>query len=148
MDKASLSVTIGRILLGLYFLVPGVMKFLAVDLHLGLMARHDVPFALPGLIFAGTAAILGAFFLFANRHVRLVSYGFVLYILIVNATLHDFWNFDGIEGQHEMQNFIKNLGILAGLLVLAGTSVRRPLKLATLLQSDRRYAIEAAGKQL
>jgi putative oxidoreductase len=34
--------------------------------------------------------------------------------------LHDFWNFSGLEGEHEGQNFFKNLGILAGCLMLAG----------------------------
>jgi putative oxidoreductase len=30
-----------------------------------------------------------------------------------------------MEGAHELQNFVKNLGILAGLLVLAGYSPNR-----------------------
>ena len=66
-----------------------------------------------------------------------MAFGFVVYILLVNALLHDFWNFDGIEGGHEMQNFIKNLGILAGLLVLAGASKRRAISLANWWKSDR-----------
>lgn len=137
MTHTSLSVTIGRMLLGLYFLVPGIMKFTAFDLHLGMMAHHGVPLAMPGLIFAGASAIIGALLLFANRYVRLVSFGFVLYILIVNVTLHGFWKFEGVEARHEMQNFIKNLGIMAGLLVLAGVSARRPLSLSGLAMSDR-----------
>ena len=36
-----------------------------------------------------------------------------------------------------MQNFIKNLGILAGLLVLAGASKRRAISLANWWKSDR-----------
>jgi putative oxidoreductase len=40
--------------------------------------------------------------------------------VIINFNLHDFWNFSGMEGQHETQNFVKNLGILAGCLMLAG----------------------------
>jgi putative oxidoreductase len=51
---------------------------------------------------------------------RLAAYGCALYIVIINFNLHDFWNFSGMEGQHETQNFVKNLGILAGCLMLAG----------------------------
>ena len=36
--------------------------------------------------------------------------------------MHDFWNFEaGTEQSHEMQNFIKNLGIMAGLMFVAGS---------------------------
>jgi putative oxidoreductase len=34
--------------------------------------------------------------------------------------MHDFWNFSGDPSQaHETQNFVKNLGIAAGFLILA-----------------------------
>jgi putative oxidoreductase len=135
----TLSTTIGRSLLALYFLLPGLMKFAAFDLHLQMMAHHNVPFAAPLLIFAGTTAILGALLLLSNRYVRFVSYGVVLYIILVNLGMHDFWNFEGVEGQHEMQNFIKNLGILAGTLILAGASPKRPLRLSGLRISDRAF---------
>jgi putative oxidoreductase len=70
--------------------------------------------------------------------VRFCALGFVVYILVINMMLHDFWNFTGIIAAHELQNFIKNLGILAGLLVLAGISPARKLTASTLLTSDAR----------
>lgn len=133
---SSLPVTLGRLLLALYFLLPGLMKFAAFDLHIGLMERHGIPAAAPLLIVAGLANVIGALMLATNRHVRLASLGFVAYILLINLMLHDFWNFEGVEGQHETQNFVKNLGILAGLLVLAGVSVKRSLSLSDVFRSD------------
>lgn len=133
-------IAIGRSLLGLYFLVPGIMKFTAWDMHIGLMQHHGVRFTAPLLAFAGAAAIIGAFLLFANRFVRFTALGFVLYIILVNVFLHAFWNFEGVEAAHEMQNFIKNLGILAGLLVLAGYSPMRWPSLAGLARSDAQAA--------
>ncbi|MCG7521894.1 DoxX family protein [Ruegeria sp. Ofav3-42] len=79
---------VGRTLLALYFLVPGLMKFAAFDMHIAMMEHHGVPMAKPLLVLAGTAAIIGAFLLIANRHVRLVAFGFALYILLVNVMLH------------------------------------------------------------
>jgi putative oxidoreductase len=51
--------------------------------------------------------------------------------LLINVFMHDFWNdYPGGNPQHELQNFIKNLGIFAGLLLLAarrpGDSPRHP----------------------
>ena len=40
--------------------------------------------------------------------------------LLSNLFVHDFWNdYPGGNAQHGMQNFIKNLGIFAGLLLRA-----------------------------
>ena len=111
---------VGRILLGLYFLLPGLAKFANWQMHIELMLHHNVAFTAPLLLLAGITNLLLGFMLLSNRHVRLAAYGCAVYIIIININLHDFWNFSGIEGVHETQNFFKNLGILAGCLILAG----------------------------
>jgi putative oxidoreductase len=131
-----LLIVAGRWLVALYFLVPGLMKFTAFTAHVGMMNLHKVPYPEAMLIVAGTAQVIGALLLFTNRFVRFTALGFVVYIVLINLMLHDFWNFEGTVAGHELQNFIKNLGILAGLLVLAGTSPTRKLDVRGLLQSD------------
>ncbi len=131
-------ISTGRILIALYFLLPGLMKFAAADQQLELMQHHGLPYAAFLLFIAGIANVGGAFLLLANRYVRLTALGFVLYILVINYFLHDFWNFEGLEAAHETQNFFKNLGILAGLLALAGASPWRRLSLKGLARSDSR----------
>ncbi|MCF6275768.1 MAG: DoxX family protein [Robiginitomaculum sp.] len=103
-------------------------------------SRHDgasqYPRSLAALICAGAAQVIGALLLLANRYVRFAALGFVLYIIVINALMHDFWNFTGTEAAHEIQNFMKNLGVLAGLLVLAGFSPKRKLNIKSLWHSD------------
>ena len=115
-----LALPVGRILLGLYFVLPGLAKFADWQMHIELMINHNVPFTGPLLLLAGIANLLLGSMLLSNRHVRLAAYGCAVYIIVININLHDFWNFSGIEGAHETQNFVKNLGILAGCLMLAG----------------------------
>lgn len=129
-------ITTGRVLLALYFLLPGLMKFAAFPAHVSMMTGHGISNAAPLLAIAGVAQVAGALLLMANRFVRFNALGFVAYILVINVMLHDFWNFSGVQGAHETQNFIKNLGILAGLLVLAGMSRWRAPTLKGLLISD------------
>jgi putative oxidoreductase len=125
-DKTqALYITTGRIMLALYFLLPGLAKLLVPASQVEMMQHHNIPYALPLLYIAGIAQVIGALLLLANRQVRLVSLGFVLYIIVINVLMHDFWNFTGTESAHELQNFIKNLGILAGVLVLAGMSTKK-----------------------
>ena len=46
------------------------------------------------------------------------------YFMDININLHDFWNvYDGVDTKHETQNFVKNLGIFAGLLLLAAVNI-------------------------
>ena len=134
---APIFVTIGRVLLALYFLLPGVMKFISWDMHVALMQKHNMVMIPVLLATAAVFQIAAALALLLNRYTGLVSLLLAGLVLVINVSLHDFWNFSGVEGVHEMQNFVKNLGILAGLLVFlvippvkasiieAGTAVRR-----------------------
>lgn len=134
---AQFSLTAGRVLLGLYFLLPGLMKAAAPEQTIAYMDSHAIPFTAPLMWFATIVNILGGLALIAGRHVRLVAYGFVLYILLVNFMLHDFWTMGEDMVERETQNFFKNLGILAGLLVLAGTARARPISLVGWWRSDK-----------
>ncbi|KXO13049.1 hypothetical protein AKG98_4251 [Moritella sp. JT01] len=112
--------TTGRIMLALYFLIPGIMKFVSWDMHIGLMEKHNMPFVPVLLAAAGIFQIVAALLLIVNRYTAIVALLLAGLVLVINVNLHDFWNLAGLEGAHEMQNFIKNLGIFAGLLVLSG----------------------------
>ena len=72
---------------------------------------------------------------------KLTALGFVVYVLLVNLMLHDFWNdHAGVSSDREMQNFVKNLGILAGLLVLAGQAPAGALSFKGWWRSDQAQA--------
>ncbi|MUI56033.1 DoxX family protein [Aliivibrio fischeri] len=116
----TLLLTAGRVLLALYFLIPGIMKFVSWDMHIQLMGKHEMPFVPVLLGLAGVFQIGAAILLIANRFTWIVALLLAGLVLVINVSLHDFWNYSGMEGAHEMQNFIKNLGIFAGLLVLSG----------------------------
>ncbi len=123
----SYSIIIGRFLLGLYFLIPGIRKFTQSDQLTAYMQSHDIALAPQLLRFAGTASVIGGILLMTGRYVKIAAYGFVVYVLLVNFMLHDFWTMSEDMVAREMQNFIKNLAIAAGLLVVAGYALpRRP----------------------
>jgi putative oxidoreductase len=65
--SSSISITIGRILLGVYFLLPGLMKFANWDATLELMTLHKIPFEGPLVGFSAIVNIVGGVVLIANR---------------------------------------------------------------------------------
>ena len=114
----------GRVLLGLYFVVPGLMKVTGFAGALAYMELHRVPLALPLLLLTIPLQVGGGLALMANWNIRTAAFLLAGMTLLINVFMHDFWNdYPGDDPQHEMQNFIKNLGIFAGLLLLAA---RRP----------------------
>ena len=125
LDRLSLPMDVaGRVLLGLYFVVPGLMKITGFASTVAYMELHKVPFALPVLLLTIPLQVGGGLALMANWNARTAAFLLAGMTLLINLFMHDFWNdYPGGDRQHEMQNFIKNLGIFAGLLLLAA---RRP----------------------
>ena len=116
----NLLINIGRVLLALYFLLPGIGKFIAWDDQVALMEAHDMKMVPVLLAVAGIIQILGSICLLLNRYVVICAFGFAAMTILININLHDFWNvYEGVNAEHEAQNFYKNLGIFAGLLLLA-----------------------------
>lgn len=118
-------ILVGRSLLALYFLIPGVMKFIAWDMHVALMDKHAMPMIPVLLALAGVVQVGAGLCLLAGRYVVECALVLAAITLLINANLHDFWNFSGIEAAHEQQNFVKNLGIFAGLLLLGAIGTRK-----------------------
>ena len=116
------SLIIGRTLLGVYFLVPGISKIFDYSGTLELMVLKGVflaQIALPITIVIQVGLALALLF---NKYVRISSLTLVALTLLINIYIHDFWNLAGDPSQgHELQNFVKNLAIMAGLLVLSTT---------------------------
>ena len=116
----------GRVMLALYFLVPGIGKFTAWDANASLMEAHNmvmIPFL---LAIAAVAQVAGSISMLLNKYVAACALGFAAMTILININLHDFWNaYDGVDVNHEQQNFYKNLGIFAGLLLLAAVNLEQ-----------------------
>ena len=118
----SLIMVVGRVLLGIYFLLPGLGKILTYSDNIILLTSKGVPLtpiALPLTILI--EVILGAMLIF-DRYIKMSSMILFALTLLINIFIHDFWNLSGVMQSHEAQNFYKNMGVAAGLLILASTA--------------------------
>jgi putative oxidoreductase len=109
----------GRALIGLYFILPAISKITDFEVTSKYMAAHDVPM-IPVLLVltiiiqlsAGSALIVG----FKGKWAAFLLAGLTL---VISIFMHNFWTYeDGLEKAHELQNFFKNMGIVAGLLIV------------------------------
>ena len=120
---------VGRIFLALYFLIPGISKFVSWNTSVALMEAHNMKMIPILLVIAGIAQVVGSISLLLNRYVVICALGFAVMTIIINFNLHDFWNtYEGVNPDRELQNFYKNLGIFAGLLLLAAVNLEQSNK--------------------
>ena len=115
-------ITIGRVLLGLYFLLPGISKIPTYAFTIEYMMLHNIPFVsilLPITIVL--QLVLGSSLIIGYR-IKESALVLAALTILINIGVHDFWNaYPNTDADHELQNFIKNLGIFAGLLALSAS---------------------------
>tara|TARA_Y100001935_G_C16999610_1_gene357517 strand:- start:20 stop:409 length:390 start_codon:yes stop_codon:yes gene_type:complete len=112
----------GRVLIGLYFLIPGIFKILSFSEYIQIVTINDVPFPSLSLIIVIMCQLIFGSSIILGRFLKVASIVLALNVVLFNFYIHDFWNInDVINKNHEMQNFIKNSAIIAGLLVLYKT---------------------------
>ena len=118
-----ISITTGRILLGLYFLYPGITKIPKYDFMVEYMTLHNIPLINILLPLTIVLQVVLGLMLITGYRIKEPSLILATLTIFINVGMHDFWNaYPGTDAGHEMQNFVKNLGIFAGLLVLSASN--------------------------
>ena len=116
------SITLGRFLLGLYFLLPGISKIPTYTGTTEYMLLHNIPLA--SILLPITIVLqigLGVMLIIGYR-IKESALILAALTIFINIGMHDFWNeYPNTDAGHETQNFVKNLAIFAGLLVLSAT---------------------------
>ncbi|XOV89739.1 MAG: DoxX family protein [Pseudomonadota bacterium] len=117
---------LGRFLLGIYFILPGIGKIVDFEGTSAYMAAHSVPL-IPVLLVLTIVIQLGAgLALIVGFRGKLAAFLLAGLTLVISLYMHNFWDFpDGMERNHETQNFFKNLGIAAGLMMVAALGTGR-----------------------
>ena len=83
------------------------------------MRMKGVPFSSILLPVTILVQVLGGIFLIMGRNLRFNAFLLFGLTIIINIYIHNFWALKGDPAQgHEFQNFVKNLAICGGLLVL------------------------------
>ena len=111
----------GRVLLGLYFIVPGITKIMGFEATGEYMATHGVPLIPLLLSITIVLQVGGGACLLLGYRTQLMAFVLAGLTLVISIFMHNFWTYEaGMEQAHETQNFVKNLAIMAGLMFVAG----------------------------
>lgn len=116
--------TLGRIVLGLYFLAAGAGKMFAASVpaeQIAHMTANGIPAAELMFVLTGACETIAGVCLVAGLHTRLVAALLAAFCVLASVTLHAYWKLPaGHEQFVQMIMFMKNMSTMAGLLAFVG----------------------------
>ena len=120
--QVQLLATIGRIVLGLYFLAAGAGKIFnpAPPEQIAHMIANGVPWPELNYTLAAACEATAGICFIIGLHVRLVAILLAIFTVFVSVLLHAFWKETGHESFVQMMMFMKNIATAAGILAFAG----------------------------
>ena len=112
----------GRIFLSLIFIVSGFGKLLDFGGTAGYMETYGIPMPSLLLVFGLTfvIALNIAALLLIGFQSRLAALALIVFTLLATLIFHDFWALAGAEREMQFINFMKNLSMIGGLLLVVG----------------------------
>ena len=118
------AIRLARILFGLFFLGSAILKIVETEALADML--REAGFLTPGplVYLAAFAQLLGGGALLFGYNVREACLGLMAYVAVVNWFLHPFWALEGEAASIQFQLFSKNVGIMTGLLAIAGVHWR------------------------
>ena len=110
---------IGRVLLGVLFLVAGLRIIQAYSGNIGYFTRLGFPAPEVMTVLAIIIEIGGGALLILGWQTRRIAWLLMLFVLIATAMAHRFWEFDAAQYGNQLNHFLKNVAIIGGLLYVA-----------------------------
>lgn len=108
----------GRILLGGFFAVSGLNHFMKTEELTGWVDSVGLPVPRFLVLFSGGQILLGGLGVLLGAFPVFSAGALITFLLVVSPLLHDFWSMEGDQKQQHMTDFMKNLAIVGGLLML------------------------------
>ena len=113
-SNASASILLGRILLSVIFLLSGFGKLTAISGTAGYFGSLGLPLPTVTAVIVGLIELLGGLAILVGFQTRIVGWVMAIFTVATALVAHTGW-----ADQSQMINFLKNLGIAGGFIVLA-----------------------------
>src|SRR5918995_4170681 len=106
---------VGRILIGVLFLVAGLMKVANVAGTTAYMTRLGFPAPELFAYLSMVIEVAGGILLIIGWQTRKVAWFLALYVMVALGAAHRFWEYDQSQRVNQINHFLKNLAITGGL---------------------------------
>jgi len=109
---------LGRVLLASIFVYSGFGKITDFQGTAGYIASAGLP--MPQVLAVGAIIVefIGGLALLIGFRARWAALAFVIFLIIITPIFHNFWSAPAAEAMSQQVNFIKNLAIIGGMLMV------------------------------
>ncbi len=109
---------VGRILLAVMFIISGFGKITGFDGTVGYIASKGLPMA--QLVAIGTIAVEigGGVMLAVGFKARWAALALAVFTLLAAIIFHNFWAAEAAQKMNQQINFMKNISIVGGMLMV------------------------------
>ena len=109
---------VGRILVAVIFLTSGYGKIVGYAGTASYMASSGMPMVPLLLPLAIVAELVGAAMVIAGFQARSGALALAAFTVVATLVFHRFWTMTGMDAYLQQIQFMKNLGIIGGLLLI------------------------------
>ena len=109
---------LGRVLLASIFVYSGFGKITDFQGTAGFIASAGLP--MPQVLAVGSIIVefIGGLALLIGFRARWAALAFVVFLIIITPVFHNFWSAPAAEAASQQINFIKNIAIVGGMLMV------------------------------
>jgi len=118
-SSATLIFFTGKLLLCLFFLLSGFSKIFRNKMMVEYATSKNLPMPAISVILAAIIELGGALAVIIGYQAAIASLILFVYLIPTSLIFHNFWAASETEKQNQFINFMKNLAIMGGLLLLA-----------------------------
>ena len=124
-EGADAALLVGRLCLAAIFLWSGLGKIGGFGGFAGMLASQGLPAPTLAALVAVVLEAGGAALVILGWLTRPAAAGLLLFTIAATLIAHDFWTLAGPERQMQQIQFMKNLGLIGGFLLLIGSGPGR-----------------------
>ena len=115
------SLLVGRVLVGLLFVVAGIRKAMFYAGSVGYFTKLGFPMPEVMVGLAILVEIGGGALLILGWQTRKISWALLVFVAVATLMAHRFWEFDAAQYANQMNHFLKNAAIIGALLYMTVT---------------------------
>ncbi|QKT04657.1 DoxX family protein [Ectothiorhodospiraceae bacterium 2226] len=116
MRNSALALLLARLMLAAIFIIAGLSKVFFFNATVGYIASKGLPLPQVLLVLTIAIEIVGGLMLALGLRARLAALVLFLFLIPVTYYFHPFWDASPAAMRQELNQFLKNLAIMGGML--------------------------------
>jgi putative oxidoreductase len=120
-----LAVLVGRILLAVMFVLSGYGKLTGFDGAVGYISSKGLPMPQVLAAIAILIEVGGGLAIIIGWKTRWAALAFIVFLIVITPIFHNYWAVAADQMMGQQINFMKNVAVLGGMLLLLGFGAGR-----------------------